>query len=87
MAPSLVSDQLFLQGFETPVVECRVPWKGLSPRVLTRSYERFTLKAQAEKSVSDFVDPEQYDLFDTRHNRGLRVYSGAPSLLPLPRRR
>ncbi len=42
-------------------------------------------KAQAKKSVSDPVDPEQYDLFRAG-NGGPLVYQGAPLLLPLKRR-
>ena len=31
----------------------RQPWGSTSPRVLTKAYERFTLKAQAGKSTGD----------------------------------
>ncbi len=67
------------------VVLARVPWAGQSPRVLTASYRQFILKAQAVKSVSDFVDPGQYDLWLPK-KKAPRVNRGAPSLLPLPRR-
>ena len=57
------------------------PWRGQSPRVLTAGYKRFTLKAQAEKSVSDFVsDERQYDLW-LPIERAPWVYQGAPFLL------
>jgi len=58
------------------------PWGGVSPRVLTSAYRRFSLKAQAVKSVSDFVDPEQYDLWLPIQERPF-IYDGAPLLLPL----
>ncbi len=62
-----------------------VPWSGRSPRALTAGYKRVILKTQGEKSVSDFVDPDQYDLFDTRQKKApVEVRTGAPSLLPLP---
>ena len=59
-----------------------MPWGGQSPRVLTSAYARFTLKAQAAKSVSDSADSEQYDLFTKAAHR----YSGAPLLISLRRR-
>ncbi len=58
------------------------PWGGVSPRVLTRAHKRFTLKAQAAKSTSDFVDPEQYDLW-LPAKKGPFVYEGAPLLVAL----
>ena len=77
-------DQLEMAlGLEVVVGEASQPWEGRSPRALTRGYKRFTLKAQAKKSVSDFVrDPSQYDLW-LPIERAPRVYRGAPLLLPL----
>ncbi len=55
------------------------PWKGVSPRVLTRAYERFTLKAQAAKNTSGCVDPDQYDLW-LPAKKAPWIYQGAPLL-------
>ena len=57
-----------------------MPWGGQSPRALTSAYRRFSLKAQAAKSVSDFVDPEQCDLW-LPIQKAPWVYQGAPLLL------
>ena len=75
--PSRGGVQLWL-GFEY-AVRAGIPWGGVSPRELTASYERFILKAQAAKSVSDFVDPEQYDLW-LPFRKIPFVYRGAPLL-------
>jgi len=64
MKGSRVGDQLALalgEGFL--VGASSLPWEGRSPRALTRGYVRFTLKAQAGKSMGDFVDPEQRDFW------------------------
>jgi len=74
-----------LELFEGGTVIVKVPWDGRSPRALTRVALGITLKAQAKKSASDFVDPEQYDLWLPLKERPPR-YSGAAPLLPLPRR-
>ena len=58
------------------------PWGGKSPRELTAGYRQSILKAQAVKSVSDDVDPEQYD-FWLSIKRAPRIYRGAPLLVPL----
>ncbi len=74
------SDQLELAlPSRVMVGDASLPWSGRSPRALTRSYERFILKAQAKKSVSDFVDPEQYD-FWRRIKKAPWSYQGAPLL-------
>ena len=77
----MTSDQLILPGFEEAVVgDGRQPWGGRSPRALTRAYERFTLKAQAAKSVSGFEsDENQYDLWLTIKKAPWN-YQGAPLL-------
>ena len=58
----------------------RIPWGGRSPRALTRVALGLTLKAQAVKSVSDFVDPEQFDLW-LPMKKAPWNYQGAPLLL------
>ncbi len=63
--------------------ELRIPWGGRSPRALTRVSLSFIFKPQGEKSMSEFVDPEQCDLF-AQTERGPRFYTGAAPLLPLP---
>ncbi len=75
------SMQLDLWGPE-PGAVAQAPWGGRSPRVLTAAYVRFTLKAQAEKSMGDFVDPEQYD-FWMPIQKAPWIYQGAPLLLGL----
>ena len=73
-----VGDQLELF---TPK-ECgilRIPWEGRSPRALTRSHEVFILKAQAKKSVSDFVGGDQCDLW-LPGKKAPWIYQGAPLL-------
>ncbi len=57
----------------------RLPWSGRSPRALTQGYKRFTLKAQAAKSVSGFIDPGQYDLW-LPIKKAPWAYQGAPLL-------
>ena len=60
---SRVGDQLSLFQNESSA-HVRAPWGGGSARVLTKSYKRFILKAQAGKSVSGCVsDENQYDLW------------------------
>jgi len=60
------------------------PWKGLSPRALTRGYLGVIFKARAVESASDFVDPLQLDLFPRRRQRLKYKSRTAPTLLPLP---
>ena len=71
-------EQLSFEGFEE-LDGSREPWGGRSPRVLTAAYARFILKAQVAKSVSDFVDAEQYD-FWRRMKKAPWIYQGAPLL-------
>ena len=75
-----------LELFEGGLVTVVLPWDGRSPRALTRVALSGIFKAQAGKSVSDFVNPDQYDLFVTRQKKAPWKYQGAPSLRPLPRR-
>ncbi len=76
---SRVGDQLYFEGFEGPE-DLRAPWANRSPRELTASYKMFILKAQAGKSASGCVDPEQCDLWLPRKKRPF-VYDGAPLLV------
>jgi len=62
---------------------CEEPWGGQSPRALTRGFRVGILKAQAAKSMSDFVDREQCDLWLPKIEAPW-VYQGAP-LLSEPR--
>ena len=72
-----------LSFFEGGLYSLRDPWCGRSPRALTRVALGLILKPRAEKSVSDFVDPEQYDLWPSGQKDG-PLYEGAVPLLPLP---
>ena len=40
-----------------------LPWAGRSPRVLTKAYERFTLRRDASPLDEDAVIDEQYQRF------------------------
>ncbi len=80
MVASRIGDQLFLEGFEQ-LDGVRAPWGGRSPRELTAAYDKFTLKAQAGKSVSDFVNSDQYDLWLPTEKAPWK-YQGAPLLNP-----
>ena len=79
-------DQYVFEGEDwlTAGVGHPLPWAGTSPRALIRGYVSFILKAQAKKSVSDFVNADQVDLFEARIKRAPVLYTGAPSLLPIP---
>ncbi len=65
--------------------EIVVPWEGRSPRELTRVVMSGIFKAQAGKSMSDFVSSVQCDLW-LAAKKGPPVYRGAPLLVELPRR-
>ena len=75
-----------LELFALREVTVRIPWDGRSPRDLTRVNLEGIFKAQAVKSMSDFVSVDQCDLFETRQ-KSPRVYSGAPLLSLFPERR
>ncbi len=62
-----------------------VPWGGRSPRSLTRVQKALFLKRERQKGDRFFVDPSQIDMW-LAAPRAPRIYRGAPSLLPLPRR-
>ncbi len=79
----LFGEQLSL--FEGELALSRIPWEGRSPRALTRVGLSPIFKAQAEKSVSDFVSADQLEL-ELTGSEGPRVYAGAPLLVPLLRR-
>ncbi len=70
------SDQFALALGDEVVV---VPWGGRSPRGLTRAALSLFSRQEPPKSVSEFVDPEQGDLFKKAVSRT----RGAAPLLPL----
>lgn len=82
MALTRVGEQLVLEVFEQ-LVCARAPWGGLSPRVLTSGYKRFTLKAQAKKSMRDLISLGQLDLWLPDEKAPRVVYRGAPLLLEI----
>ena len=84
MTSNPVGDQLILEGFEDFLVgDHREPWEGRSPRALTKGHGMVILKAQAKKSMSDFVrDENQFDLW-LPMKKCASVYVGAPLLIPL----
>ncbi len=61
----------------------RIPWNGTSPRALTRVHLGLIFQARAAKSVSDFVNPDQLDLFENSNGEPPHLWGGSPSLLPL----
>jgi len=66
--------------------ELSVPWEGRSPRELTRGHDILIFRRKAGKSVSEFVDPDQLELWPELTEKAPSILEGAPSLLPLPRR-
>jgi len=77
---SRTGDQLELALDDVRLQLVVEPWGGLSPRALTRGYERFNLKAQAAKSVSEFVSCDQLEFWPAQIE-GPPVYLGAPLLI------
>ena len=79
-AESRGSEQLVLEGILSQCAKIRIPWDGRSPRDLTRVRFSPIFKAQAEKSVSDFVsDENQFDLW-LPMEKAPWIYQGAPLL-------
>ena len=72
--------QLWLPGLRSCGYED--PWEGRNPRDLTRVTVEGIFKAQAEKSVSDFVSVDQYEICEACRMEGPPVYGGAPLLIP-----
>ena len=59
-----------------------LPWRGRSPRELTKSRIALFLRREPQKDDCFFVDPDQYDLFRAVI-QGRPRYGGAPLLIPL----
>jgi len=77
--PPTISTQLDLWESELAVL----PWRGQSPRGLTRIAKALFLRREPQKDDRFFVDPDQYDLFRAAKKRP-PSYRGAPLLVPLP---
>ncbi len=80
----VVGEQLELELFVNE------PWKGRSPRALTRGHLGIILKPQGVRARVLFCDREQLELFPLV-GRSARITRraaspSAPTLLPLPRR-
>ena len=73
------SDQLDL--FEAEL--SRLPWRGQSPRALTKVQKGLFSRREPQKDDNFFIDPDQTDLFLAAITRRP---PGAPTLLPLLRR-
>ena len=58
-------------------------WVGRSSRALTRVGLGLILQPGGVKSVSDFVDPAQYDMFPEDSKKAPWAYQGAPLLRAL----
>ncbi len=58
----------------------RVPWAGRSPRELTRGRKFLFSRREPQKSVSDFVDTAQLELWPPTEKALRFVYRGAPLL-------
>ena len=78
------SQQLDLWEAEAEEVR-RMPWGGQSPRALTVARIALFLKRERQENDCFFVDPAQIDFWPAKG--GPPRYGGAPSLLPLPRRK
>jgi len=82
-------EQLVLSLDDVRLQRVVVPWDGRSPRVLTKAYARYILKAQGGGRE---VDPRQFEMFEmfgrvpVREKRAPGLLTGAPSLRPLPKR-
>ena len=74
------SDQLDL--FEAEL--SRLPWRGQSPRALTKIGLGLFSRREPQKDDSFFIDPDQLELFPAAITR--RGSLPAPLLLPLPPR-
>ena len=61
----------------------QMPWRGVSPRELTRSRKALFLRREPQKHERFFVDPDQGDLF-VGGRKEPRHYAGASLLLPFP---
>ena len=72
---TIYSDQLDL--FELEVAA--LPWRGVSPRALTKGARSLFFSQEAQKADRFFVDADQVDLF-LEAKRGPPRYEGAPSL-------
>jgi len=59
-----------------------LPWRGQSPRGLTRVAKSLFLRQEPQKDDRFFVDPNQYDLFREAKS-GPPEYRGAPLLVSL----
>jgi len=73
------SDQLDLWEGEV----ARLPWRGRSPRDLTRVQIALFLRREPQKNERFFVDPEQLELFPVAKKKAPRKYRGAPLLQAL----
>ncbi len=73
------SEQLDL--FEGEVA--RLPWRGRSPRDLTRVGLGLFLRREPQKDDRFFVDPNQVEMFPVAMRKPPE-YQGAPLLRPLP---
>ena len=77
-----MSDQLDL--FEKEL--SRLPWRGRSPRSLTRGSKALFLRREPQKDASFVIGPEQLELFHVAKARPREISPGAPLLLPFDRR-
>ena len=59
-----------------------LPWRGRSPRSLTKVRIALFLRREPQNDDGFFVDPDQYDLFRAAI-QGRPRYGGAPLLFPL----
>jgi len=60
----------------------RIPWGGRSPRALTKAAQLLFSKHGGEKSMSDFVDGDQIEIWPTDKNGPPSSFGGSPLLLP-----
>jgi len=58
----------------------RLPWRGRSPRVLTRGGKALFLRRKPQKDVRFYAGPEQLDMFHAATRKAPWRYQGAPLL-------
>ena len=64
----------------------RLPWRGQSPRALTRVQKGLFSRREPQKNERFFVDQNQIDMFPAAITGPPWKYRGAPLLVSLDRR-
>jgi len=62
-----------------------LPWRGQSPRALTKCQKALFLRREPQNDDGFFTDTAQLDLFRAAKKRPRGISPGAPLLVPLDR--